>query len=1255
MQCKDPEDKIIAAVIDTLVDPKQVHRNVGMCAKAKLAQSKWLGKNTGTLLKAIVKLKGKKLTFTAEQLAQLGFSSTTTLSGKASKFDCSKSSILKIENAIQLAVLVAQNASLLRETEDIKKYRVQWSWASQLWDETAMKLRVHIRGRPIVATWQVLVMAKDFIYRTHGGALRHVRCTVPSIRLTGTSADKLSAALTDHDFTRPIQNFQDTLNAYSESLSVVQNVPDNATSNRAVTEQQILVHPQTESLPCFNHQTWIGEFVALQATFPTLLREMFGSIAFVGSGTNLVRCACCCYDWAMDKITGEDPSDADNIFSEEFLRYLRCWDGRERAQKKHLARARRTFAEVAAAKGDAEDEEAEPPKKKRKVATPEKPKHASQYDLACEYFSLVKGGYSGDRLLVGKGRATTPEDRATLATSISICTIKMQLSRKPPQVSLSKWVQGGIATDSSMMGGCNNQMQEIARRGLEAIEFTSRTVVDAESAEIGLEDKVEKWSKVTGSRKKLFFSLVVDHRQNVFTVGVVREGSRALALVFMASSADVVNTEEMPAVARLASSRHSLIIMVLNYYSALLAGASTRMRMLHTYRGCSTYEEWSRKYPGDIAALRRGASSIYCALKRRLLDRIQSFPMCFYVFGWVPDEVSLELCKLFFAQPRHKLRRGLALWFYDRFESCPVVEKPKALYRFSRDAFKHGGCITPVSVFKCESMHSFNRSVASTSDQTIGCCRLAAASCRHQANIAAASVVREKTNSLLTLLDRGDEVTSGICGNSTAMSHNFAVPHMSSPATDLTPKRNHSAEQLAFWNWLKQNKRSINKASVEEWRKKLGDNPALSDGFELEAKCIKLVRACLPTAKAKPLLAIADAAGANPTERPTDAIVPFSANSDRDRMLAPIHFDYAKVDKGAVHSVSPVHPGLLSLVSTRTSQHNRRGIIAAMPEACSTIVPFLPLQIFGQPKSMIEAAKKFKQSAEMLVRAKTVLEKPTISAVCAGLCADCAPTPDDLLMNNLLRTAFARCAKGADGCKAKHVTARDCYFSIRAKSVKTHHGELDRLVRIPYRFYRVTNASGRSGSDEADQDLELMCLANGEDSGLPSFNPLGKLVRPDRHNYVHMEAPVPESFKAGIGHGLLRVDSGEKVASELSLLMKSCEVKLYKVEESHLRPDTVVLASVAESFDVPAVSLDHARAQLRKKKAAPAESHDEAAAHDNSDDDHHVDDDCSIDGIIRALEELMEHDGVDESIGLPQAVQQAHGDCFFLLWQSNGC
>ena len=121
-----------------------------------------------------------------------------------------------------------------------------------------MKLRVHIRGRRMVATWQVLVMAKVFIYRTHGGALRHVRCIVPSIRLTGTSADKLSAALTDHHFTRPIQNFQDTLNAYSESLSVVQNVPDNATSNRAVTEQQILVHPQTESLPCFNHQTWIG-------------------------------------------------------------------------------------------------------------------------------------------------------------------------------------------------------------------------------------------------------------------------------------------------------------------------------------------------------------------------------------------------------------------------------------------------------------------------------------------------------------------------------------------------------------------------------------------------------------------------------------------------------------------------------------------------------------------------------------------------------------------------------------------------------------------------------------------------------------------------------------------------------------------------------------------------------------------------------------------------------------------------------------
>jgi len=160
------------------------------------------------------------------------------------------------------------------------------------------------------------------------------------------------------------------------------------------------------------------------------------------------------------------------------------------------------------------------------------------------------------------------------------------------------------------MGGCNNQMQEIARRGLEAIEFTTRTVVEAESAEIGLEDKVEKWSKVTGSRKQLFFSLGVDHWHNVFTAGVVREGSRALALVFMASSADVVNTEEMPAVARLASSRHSLIIMVLNYYSALLAGASTRMRMLHTYRGCSTYEEWSRKYTGDIAALRRGASSI---------------------------------------------------------------------------------------------------------------------------------------------------------------------------------------------------------------------------------------------------------------------------------------------------------------------------------------------------------------------------------------------------------------------------------------------------------------------------------------------------------------------------------------------------------------------------------------------------------------------------------------------------------------------
>ena len=102
-----------------------------------------------------------------------------------------------------------------------------WSWCGNIWDETAMRLNITNRGFLLNATWQVLVASMDLLCSRGDWSADYFGGTIPPIRLTGTTAEKIISGLAKHPFAASANRFRQCLLAHTKSFGGHISAPDN--------------------------------------------------------------------------------------------------------------------------------------------------------------------------------------------------------------------------------------------------------------------------------------------------------------------------------------------------------------------------------------------------------------------------------------------------------------------------------------------------------------------------------------------------------------------------------------------------------------------------------------------------------------------------------------------------------------------------------------------------------------------------------------------------------------------------------------------------------------------------------------------------------------------------------------------------------------------------------------------------------------------------------------------------------------------
>lgn len=497
------------------------------------------------------------------------------------------------------------------------------------------------------------------------------------------------------------------------------NVPclDSASGNRRLvchSKSIALAGCLSDDLPCFNHQNFIGHSTTMLAVSgPDVLLNMFSASMFMNSGAHMLRCAMAVSDY-LDGIVelrrGQAPSWC-IAYAEEMKTYLLRWDATEaRASSTRKAKAKASTKAKARARAQS---------------------HAKYtYKHAVEtLFGLKLGGLQcdSDRLIVyTEEQIITVELRVELVNTIAEAVTDILFARMFPIPSCSKWTKSCPSIDRFIAGFFADLLPNITKRGCGKLTFATRgTGDDNEYEEM---DGMVEWNKVTGkyANRTLKFFATNDDKAMIIIMGIVEEGFRYLALFYM-TTGHCTKIDARSAISTLTNDRASPIYVVLQYYSAVLAGRSSRLKLILGFRGCSAVAQWRQRFAQDAMRLRQVVTSAAGVVERRQRRRLKQFP--WPMFGWgdprVSDDVKLQQIRLFANFRRCRLRPGFARDFFDKFADLEGEARVQAIMAWVPHLFR-AGRILPVTIAPAENIHAGNRRRASKTGQTIRMHTLAA-------------------------------------------------------------------------------------------------------------------------------------------------------------------------------------------------------------------------------------------------------------------------------------------------------------------------------------------------------------------------------------------------------------------------------------------------------------------------------------------------------------------------------------------------
>jgi hypothetical protein len=252
---------------------------------------------------------------------------------RARAHQMSERSEARITNAHSLTALTAQEITLQSIEQELGSDPPDWSIAVPLWDETCERVQVSVPQvqRLVTAALQMFVYIISFAWGWRSGRRCSIRLVCPPIAITTTTASKLWDAMRTHPFTAYIWRFKRALAALTIELPLEVATTDQASGNVKLLAFQLLLSTRIlyGSLPCLNHQCFLGHLDVVLAVFSaTFLSHLHSVARFFNMGAHRLRCVMVVpgHLRSHTDFTVGFSAKSDMNFAEELINYAEVWE-----------------------------------------------------------------------------------------------------------------------------------------------------------------------------------------------------------------------------------------------------------------------------------------------------------------------------------------------------------------------------------------------------------------------------------------------------------------------------------------------------------------------------------------------------------------------------------------------------------------------------------------------------------------------------------------------------------------------------------------------------------------------------------------------------------------------------------------------------------------------------------------------------------------------------------------------------------------
>ena len=639
----------------------------------------------------------KRYKISAELICEIALDLSGNTASQATAHHVSKRSVERCGDAYGAVAMLAQEVTLLAKEDELRSKPPYWTACSPQWDETGEKVKVYISkmNRLVTATLHMFVYVMIFSWGYATGEMGTIRCVLPPIPISATTAEHLWDAMRTHPWSKPLHRFKLFLEGIA-TLPFQFATSDQASGNVKLLAYEMLKRPLLLLLvlPCFNHQCFLGHLDMVVAVFrATFLSSMYSTARFFNMGAHRLRCCMVVATFlekAVEFVIGY-PSCADGLFAEELLAYVRQWDSKATDAKTGLKTG------------------------------------AKRWQVLELYFSIVGGGYcdrKGKLLVFSKGHAMTAEWKRDTLTRLGPIIVDLHFLNLFPLPSSGKWTKTGPCSERFALGTLNRILEQVMSLALGDLQFSTA------AGDLDFDDSFMEWSRIASKSSKIASEFVADVWccVQIMLLLVCDEVYRFLTLVHMTLSSDTdpaFDPVQPSPIQVLSNDARSPIYSSLCHLSSLLAGMSSRLRLVWHFRGCASFGEWVKTYPGDAEILFQACSTAAANIHRRQRSHLSKLDVQILAMGdpAMPAPIAVDIADRVARSTVLELPAGLGqrFWQYHQDKvpqstanrtsviAANIVDDRKLVGRASWSVV--------ASVFPCENLHKYHRSFAKNGDQ----------------------------------------------------------------------------------------------------------------------------------------------------------------------------------------------------------------------------------------------------------------------------------------------------------------------------------------------------------------------------------------------------------------------------------------------------------------------------------------------------------------------------------------------------------